>query len=430
MTQPQSPRRKSSVIAAAAALGSLLAVAAAYPLDGFEYTGIRRLMAYRLILEKKMAGNLDLKPGARLGVDQVRLRLAGVNDGFDISRDTPLDPQLQAGLQRIVGARHPSYRAALLDISDPLNPRFAAVEPDKGYIPGSVGKLLVLTGLFEQLRKRYPTDIQARAQLLRQTQITADAWALPNHHAIPVVSDDFKSVSHRAVRVGDRFSLWEWADHMVSPSSNAAGTVVWKEVLLMDVFGEEYPPAPERESDYLKKTPKQELTDRSIEVLRRPLAEVGLDSDDLRLGTFFTRGASNAIPGRSSYSTPRQLLRWLVKLEQGKLVDSWSSLEMKKLLYFTRRRYRYASSPALDKSAVFFKSGSLFRCKPEPDYQCVQYKGNVENLMHSVAIVESPSRSGGPDKIYLVSIMSNVLKVNSAAEHQQIATEIERLVNP
>jgi len=111
-----------------------------------------------------------------------------------------------------------------------------------------------------------------------------------------------------------------------------------------------------------------------------------------------------------------------VKMEQGKIVDEWSSLEIKKLLYFVRPRYRYASSPALTKAAVFFKSGSLFECQPEPGFRCKQYMENVTNLMNSVAVVESG------EKRYLIAMMSNVLKVNSAVEHQTIASEIEKLV--
>jgi hypothetical protein len=115
-------------------------------------------------------------------------------------------------------------------------------------------------------------------------------------------------------------------------------------------------------------------------------------------------------------------MRWLIKIEQGKLVDEWSSLEIKRLLYFSRPRYRYASSPRLNKAAVFFKSGSLFQCEPEPGFTCKQYQGNKTNLMHSVAVVESEG------KVYLVTMMSNVLRINSAVEHQTIAGEIEKLI--
>ena len=405
----------------------LMAGYAPYPLDGHESTGIRRLRAYALIQEGTIPGTFKLQPGALLPSSAIQLRLAGVNEAFNIGPDTPLDPELQAGLERIVGRRHPSYRAALVDITDPQNPRYAAVKPREGYIPGSVGKILVMTGLFNELRRLYPNDVQARARVLRETRVVADDWVIPNSHAVPVVSDDMSSVVHRAIRVGDEFTLWEWVDHMVSPSSNAAGSMVWKQAMLLREFGRRYPPSPEEAAAFFRDTPKPELTDRAIRVLEEPMVAMGLDTTQLRLRTLFTNGASRVVPGRGSHSTPGQLVSWLVKMEQGKAVDRWSSLEMKKLLYFTRRRYRYAASPVLNEAAVYFKSGSLYRCEPEEGFECVQYQGNAENLMHSVAIVEAPA-GGEPSRVYLISMMSNVLKVNSAAEHAEIGTQVHRLV--
>jgi hypothetical protein len=52
----------------------------------------------------------------------------------------------------------------------------------------------------------------------------------------------------------------------------------------------------------------------------------------------------------------------------------------------------------------------------------VQYRGSKVNLMHSVAVIERGS------KVYLVALMSNVLRLNSAVEHQTIATLIDRLM--
>jgi hypothetical protein len=111
-----------------------------------------------------------------------------------------------------------------------------------------------------------------------------------------------------------------------------------------------------------------------------------------------------------------------LRLEQGRIVDEWSSLEIKKLIYFARPRYRYASSPALNNAAVFFKSGSFFECRPEPGFTCKAYAGNETNIMNSVAIVETEKST------YLVALMSNVLRVNSAAEHQRVATMVARLI--
>ena len=104
-------------------------------------------------------------------------------------------------------------------------------------------------------------------------------------------------------------------------------------------------------------------------------------------------------------------------------MDQWSSLEIKRLLYMTARRIRYASSPALSDAAVYFKSGSLYRCKPEPGFTCEKYKGNVENIMNSVIIVEHPD-----GRIYLLGLLSNVLKKNSAMEHQSLATFIDGIL--
>jgi hypothetical protein len=178
----------------------------------------------------------------------------------------------------------------------------------------------------------------------------------------------------------------------------------------------------DEEAAFLKETPRVELGELAMETVEEPLTSAGLDTNKIRIGTFFTGNASSAIPGSGSYASPNELMRWLIKLEQGKLVDRWSSLELKKLLYFSRPRYRYASSPALNKAAVFFKSGSLFHCKPEPGFTCRAYAGNELNLMHSVAVVESG------EKVYLVTMMSNVLRLNSAVEHQKVATDVERLL--
>lgn len=118
-------------------------------------------------------------------------------------------------------------------------------------------------------------------------------------------------------------------------------------------------------------------------------------------------------------------MQFLIALESGKVVDPWSSLEIKRLMYMTAKRIRYASSPALTNDAVYYKSGSLYRCKPEEGFVCGKYMGNVENYMNSVAIIEKPG-----DRVYLVSLMSNVLKKNSAVEHQSLATFIDRALWP
>jgi hypothetical protein len=113
-------------------------------------------------------------------------------------------------------------------------------------------------------------------------------------------------------------------------------------------------------------------------------------------------------------------------MEQGRLVDEFSSREIKRLLYMTERRIRYASSPALRDSAVYFKSGSLYSCKQEEGFTCGKYMGNVRNYMNSVAIVETATEEYQLD--YIVTLISNVLRKNSAVEHQTLGTRIHRLI--
>ena len=156
------------------------------------------------------------------------------------------------------------------------------------------------------------------------------------------------------------------------------------------------------------------------------MARNGLDIEQLRQGSFFTRKGKQLVPGTTSYATPQELMRWLIKLEQGKVVDAFSSREIKRLLYMTQRRIRYASAPALADSAVYFKSGSLYKCKPEPNFKCKKYHGNVTNMLNSVAIIEAPADQR--QLYYMVVVMSNVLRKNSAVVHQTLATRVHRMM--
>jgi hypothetical protein len=345
-----------------------------------------------------------------------------VNEQLDLGPETPTNPELQKKLTAIFAGRDPSYAVALLDITDPAKPRFAELRAELKRIPGSLGKLLVATGFFDALRLRFPSDTEARRKFLKDTLVAADPFVHRDGKTVPFFNPGEKSWTNRRIQTGDRFSLYEWLDHMLSVSSNAAGAFTWEQAMFLRKFGPQYPISDEMRGAYFKDTPKTELREQALETLEIPARAAGLNTDNLRLGTFFTGNASSVIPGTASYGSPLELMRWLVKLEQGKIVDKWSSLEIKKLIYFSRPRYRYASSPALNDAAVYFKSGSLFECKPEEGFTCKAYAGNGLNLMHSVIIVERP------DQVYLVTMTSNVLKVNSAVEHQTVGTLIDRMM--
>lgn len=416
---------------AAALLAAAVALAGspvrAYPLGGFEHTGIRRLWAYDPARRAELGGPA-LPAGALMPLQGVRLRLLD-NVAYDITDATPRDAALQAGLEDIFRGRDPNYSIAVIDITDPEHPRYAALRENRTYLPGSVGKLLVTAGLFAAIADTWP-DPGDRWRVLRDTWVVADEFIQTDSHAVPIVDLDAPSLVHRPIRIGDRFTLLEWIDHALSPSSNGAGATIWKQAMLVRRFGNAYPPSTGQEHAWLAETPKAELRDAAVRVVAEPLEEAGLDTARLLQGTMFTRGAEARVPGVASLASPRELLRFLVKLEQGAVVDESSSLEIKRLLYFTRRRYRYASSPELGGAAVYFKSGSFYRCVPEPGFVCRQYAGNATNVMNSVAIVESPATpaAGQRQRVYLVAMMSDVLRLNSAVEHQTIATYLERLI--
>jgi len=393
-------------------------LAAAYPLDGEPYTGIARLEGYRLAQEGKVSGRQQ-PPGGKLTLDQVDLRLAGSRRVIP-----PPHPDFRQQVADLMGTDDVYYSVAVLDVSNPAQPVYAEHQADARFNPGSVGKVLVAATLFQLLADLYPDDIAARERVLRNTRVVADGFIVNDSHDVPFW--DGTRLSYRPLRQGDAASLWTYLDWMLSASSNAAGSMVMREMLLLAHFGKRYPVDPKQGDAFFRTTPKSKLSALLGRVMRAGLERNGLDPRALQQGSFFTSGGKARVPGSSSWATPRELMRWLLALEEGRIVDVWSSREIKRLLYVTQMRIRYASSPALADAAVYFKSGSLYRCQPEPDFVCEKYQGNAMNLLNSVAIVEQPA--GAYRMHYLVVITSNVLKKNAALAHQTLGTRLQRLL--
>lgn len=394
-----------------------------YPIDGYQWTGIRRLLRLSLMSEGQIKGTLP-PPGGRKPYSEIALNLLNAK-GDSLDTLPKVDQELQKRIDALFPNRDESYSLALLEITPGKPMRFAKRQAENRFAPGSVGKLAILAGLFTELQKIYPDSPEKRRELLRARMVVADKWILTDHHEVPFFNPETKAASWRPIKEGDTFSLYEWVDHMISASANSAASVVWKEVLLMRAFGKNYPASPEWEKHFFEKTTKSELSAIAMSTVNDPLRAMGIEQNEWQLGSFFTQTGKKLVPGGSgSYGTPTALLKYLIALERGKIVDEWSSLEIKRMMYMTAKRIRYASSPALADAAVYFKSGSQYRCKVEPDFKCGKYMGNVENYMNSVAIVEHPA-----GRVYLVALMSNVLKKNSAVEHQSLATFIDRIIS-
>jgi hypothetical protein len=408
-----------AVAALAAALAPIQI--GAYPLDGYAETGIRRVEGSRRANEG-LVRDSKLPPGALLPTSSVVLRLVQHKD-----LDLPaVDPALTAKLVALLGAQADRYGIALLDLSDPAHPVYAEHRGDYRQNVGSVGKLVVATALFQALADTWP-DTQRRAEVLRSTYVTSDAFAHWDHHTVRLFDPATNTLIRRPLEDGDIGCLWEWLDWTLSISSNSAAAMVMREAMLMRQFGTLYPRPEDELHRFFAETPRAYLKTLFAQTFVDPLTRNGLDSERLRQGSFFTAEGKRFVDGvGESYGTAHELTKMMLRLEQGRIVDEWSSLQIKRLLYMTERRIRYASSPALNDAAVYFKSGSLWGCEPEPGFDCGAYRGNKRNYMNSVGIVESPA--GAPRLHYIVTLISNVLRENSATAHQELGTRIHRLM--
>jgi len=397
--------------------------AVAYPIDGYLLTGIRRLVRLQMILKGEIKDTQPIQ-GARKNLADIRLQLT--NQRGDSLATFPVpDPVLQKKLNAMFPNLDESYSVTLLDITPGKKLRYACRQEKRGFQPGSVGKLAVVAGLFTELQRIYPDSFEKRQQLLKDKSVRAGRWAMTDSHTVPFFDPETKVLVKRTVKENDVFTLYEWADHMLSVSNNGAASVVWREVILMRHFGKAYPEINEAQAtEFFKTFPKDSLRKLSNLVVNEPLQTIGITPEEWRLGSMFTQGAKSFIPGEGgSIGCPYGLMKYLVALERGKIVDTKSSLEIKRLLYMTDRRIRYGTSPRLVNAALYFKSGSLYKCKPEVGFECKKYSGNVENYMNSVAIVEQPDGT-----TYLVALMSNVLRKNSNIDHQTLATGIDDII--
>lgn len=409
-------------IALCAALLTCSAFAYSYPLDQGAGSGIRRLAGYQAAQQAEKGPKLP--KGALLAGQDISLSLSSyAGPDFDA---VPADAVLQGALEGALKQRDPSYAVVLVDYSDPSTIRWAGIQPDLRNNAGSVGKLLCMIGLFDSLARAFPA-LEDRARILREVELKAGDWVIGDHHQVPRFDPETGTNSFAVLKPDDVFRLSEWIDHAISVSANGAGSVIWREAMLLRHFGRRYPQTWQQSEAFFATTPKSELSHLALQVVEEPLRQARIDTDSIKQGSFWTKYGKQQVPGTQSYASPRELARISFRLEQGRLVDSWSSLEMKKYLYMTKRRYRYVYAPELHSAAVFFKSGSLYQCVPEEGFRCGKYMGNKQNMMNSVTLIEAPA--GAVDaRRYLVSLMSNVLRFNSAWDHARIGAAIDEIV--
>jgi acid stress-induced BolA-like protein IbaG/YrbA len=395
---------------------------AAWPIDGYPQTGIRRLEEQRLIAAGELKGTRQ-PPGGLWPTAAVDIRLTSRPD-FTLP---PVDKVLAQQIVELLGDKADRYGVAVLDLSDPNQPAYAQYRGDYHQNVGSVGKLLAALGFFQALADAYPDDLQKREELLRNTVVTADRFSHSDHHTIRLFDVDTRTLVRRPMADGDTGNLWEYLDWTLSVSSNSAAAMTMRDSMLLRQFGTDYPIPDAQITPFFDTTPAAAKTALFQKTFWQPVTDNDLSLNDIRQGSFFTREGKRLVAGGGlSYATARSLMQYLLRMEKGELVDEWSSRALKRLLYMTERRIRYASSPALRDAALYFKSGSLYSCQPEEGFKCGKYKGNKRNFMNSIAIVEADI--DGQRLHYIVTLVSNVLRENSAVAHQTLGTRIHQLI--
>ena len=435
--------------------------ARAYPVDDYKRTGISRLR-WQYGIEYEGKHGRKMVPGGRWTADMIQLRMLEKGRDFEITPETPKDPALQADLEEILRKwSWRRYNVAILDITDPLKPRYAGVNEHETQTPGSVAKIEVAAAMLEQLKQRFP-DVAKREELLRTHKVTADDWAKSDSHEVPVpYGENLEKASSRKIRTGDTFTLWEWMDHALSASNNSAASTLWREATLMKLLGDQYPPE-KYDAELWKKWDKETLTAASFDVVDKPLVDAGIDPEVMRLRLYFTTGANRYIKSKSCGATPFTIIQWMLKVEQGRMVDEFSSLELKKMLYLTRRRVRYFYTKTLNDFGAFFKTGSLYRFSENAER--IQYQGDLVNVLNAMVEVDTtppppepivdhvkqektgatvPTKVDGitaaapvvakaekkaTPHVYIIAVMSNELKRNAALDHAKLAEAIHEIV--
>ena len=407
------------------ALFGSFTLASAYPVDA-ENTGIKRLVGTNPATGA--SGATKLPEGALLSEREIQLNLANTLGAFWDFKESERDPALQAALDKMFKSRSSSYGLVIADITDPDDIAWAGVQENRSQIPGSVGKIITMLGFFSELEKAFP-NIADRERILATHMVTAGEWVKWDSHGVKRYDPEANRVRSATIKPGETFALSEWLDFTTAYSANAAAATIWKEAVLLRHFGAAYPPSAEQEAEFFKTTPKKDLWTLSSDLVTEPMIKAGLDPDVFWIGSYWTRTAKTLIPGNGgSRGTPLEMARYLIRLEQGRLVDNWTSLTLKKYLYMTSRRYRYVFSDELKPAAVYFKSGSLYRCVPEEGFECGKYKGNGLNAMNSIAIIETPAKNSVEQKRYVVALTSDVRKVNSAWDHSRIGAAVDKVI--
>ena len=96
----------------------------------------------------------------------------------------------------------------VVDITDPQNIRWASVREARRQVPGSIGKVLCMTALYDGLRRAFP-EVSERERVLRERWIEAGDWVVSDSHKVLRLNPSTGTLSYAVIQPGERFTLSE-----------------------------------------------------------------------------------------------------------------------------------------------------------------------------------------------------------------------------
>ena len=229
---------------------------AAWPIDGYPQTGIRRLEEQRLIAAGELKGTRQ-PPGGLWPTEAVDIRLTSRPD-FTLP---PVDKVLAGQIVELLGDKADRYGVAVLDLSDPNQPAYAEYRGDYHQNVGSVGKLLAALGFFQALADAYPDDC-AKARAPAAQYGGNRRPVLPTVIITPYVCSTWIPAPWCGApwQDGDTGNLWEYLDWTLSVSSNSAAAMTMRDSMLLRQFGTDYPVPDAQITPFFDNTPAADKT--------------------------------------------------------------------------------------------------------------------------------------------------------------------------
>jgi len=95
-----------------------------YPIDGYAYTNIKRLLYLQMVMSGEIKGTMPI-PGAMKSIKDIHLNLTGPKGDSLVNIPAP-DPELQKAINSLFPNLNENYSIAVLDITPGHPIRYAS----------------------------------------------------------------------------------------------------------------------------------------------------------------------------------------------------------------------------------------------------------------------------------------------------------------